>query len=248
MTLDPTTVAFLIIGASAACFVAGLAGFGTALVASGLFFHALPEEMVPPLIVLSAVTGHITALTLSRRTLAFRPTVPFLIAGAAGVPIGVACLSILSPNALKGVVGAILIAYCLASLMGAIKPVGAALRTRSRDAAVGGLGGVFGGIAGLSGVPPLVWLQISATEPVEMRNILQCFNLIILSLSAIVMGIGGHIDGPVLEALVVVVPAAAIGAVAGSWAFTRVSPRTFQRIVLAILLISGITLVWKVIF
>ena len=45
---DPASLAFVLIGALLAGFTTGFAGFGTGLVAAGLWFHALPAEMVPP--------------------------------------------------------------------------------------------------------------------------------------------------------------------------------------------------------
>ena len=47
---DPASLAFVLIGALLAGFTTGFAGFGTGLVAAGLWFHALPTEMVPPLV------------------------------------------------------------------------------------------------------------------------------------------------------------------------------------------------------
>jgi uncharacterized membrane protein YfcA len=53
----------VLLGALAARFTTGFAGFGTGLVASGLWFHPLPASMVPPLVALASVAAQsITSL------------------------------------------------------------------------------------------------------------------------------------------------------------------------------------------
>lgn len=246
MSFDLVTVAFLLAGAGLASFVAGFAGFGTALMASGLYFHALPAAMVPPLIVLGSVIAHLTTLTASRAWVEFRPALPFLVTGALGVPLGVAALSFMTPDTLRGLVGVVLIAYGIASLTGILRPLGAGLRSAARDGAVGGIGGVLGGIAGLSGVLPMVWLQLADAPPREARTILQAFNLAILALSGAVMAVGGLVDRDVLMALALILPASIAGALLGNWAFGKASVATFKRVVLVLLLGSGLSLVARV--
>jgi uncharacterized membrane protein YfcA len=65
---DPASLAFVLIGALLAGFTTGFAGFGTGLVAAGLWFHALPTEMVPPLVALTAVAAQLVGLATMRRS------------------------------------------------------------------------------------------------------------------------------------------------------------------------------------
>lgn len=246
MILDATTIAFLFAGGWLAAFVAGFAGFGTALMASGLYFHVLPPIMVPPLIVTGSVVAHLVTIAVSGSWGAWRPAMPFLITGALGVPLGVALLAILPPDMLRIVVGVVLVAYGVASFSGIVKPLGIKLRTRWRDAGIGGVGGVLGGLAGLSGVLPMVWLQLAAASPQESRATLQTFNLLMLGFAGIVMWIGGLMTVEVLMALAVVVPASIIGAILGNKAFGMANPATFRKVVTGLLLASGAGLVWRV--
>jgi hypothetical protein len=48
ISFDTATLAVVLLGALVAGFTTGLAGFGTALVASGFWLHALPAAVVPP--------------------------------------------------------------------------------------------------------------------------------------------------------------------------------------------------------
>ncbi|MEL6479560.1 MAG: sulfite exporter TauE/SafE family protein [Pseudomonadota bacterium] len=247
MTLDLVTVVFLVTGAGLAAFVAGFAGFGTALMASGLYFHVLPAEAVPPLIVTGSVIAHLTTMAVARQLTEIRPAMPFLLSGAVGVPIGVALLAVISPNALRLVVGAVLIAYGAAVLSGVLRPLGRQLRSRLRDAGVGGIGGVLGGLAGLSGVLPMVWLQLADASPGESRGILQAYNLVLLSLASVTMALSGLITADVLLAIAVVAPASVLGAVIGNRAFGLANPATFRRVVTGLLLASGVVLLWRVV-
>lgn len=246
MTFDVVTVLFLLAGAGSAAFVAGFAGFGTALMASGLYFHVLPAGMVPPLVVLGSVIAHVVVQIINKAQVDLRPSIKFLVPGVVGVPIGVAMLGFLTPDALRGIVGTVLVAYCVATLTGILKPIGTHLRTTLRDGTIGGIGGVLGGIAGLSGVLPMVWLQLAMATPGESRAILQGYNMALLTLASAVMWLNGLIAGDVWTALLITVPASVAGAVAGNWAFGKASPATFRRVVLALLLISGVTLLGRV--
>jgi uncharacterized membrane protein YfcA len=69
-SLDLSTLAIVIVGALVAGFTTGFAGFWTGLVASGLWFHALPAAMVPPLIALASVTAQIVGLITVRKAFA----------------------------------------------------------------------------------------------------------------------------------------------------------------------------------
>ena len=67
-TLDLSALIIVMFGAVVAGFITGLAGFGTALVASGLWFHALPATTVPPLVALSSVVAQIVGLSTVRKS------------------------------------------------------------------------------------------------------------------------------------------------------------------------------------
>ncbi|MEM8699587.1 MAG: sulfite exporter TauE/SafE family protein [Pseudomonadota bacterium] len=246
MTLDLVTVLFLLAGAGLAAFIAGFAGFGTALMASGLYFHALPAASVPPLIVTGSVIAHLTTMIASRQLTEIRPALPFLASGVIGVPIGVALLAVISADALRLVVGAVLISYGVAVLSGVLRPLGRHLRSRVRDAGIGGVGGILGGLAGLSGVLPMVWLQLTDASPGESRGILQAYNLVLLGLASATMALSGLMTADVLMAIAVITPASILGALIGNRAFGLANPALFRRVVTGLLLASGLVLMLRV--
>src|ERR1700742_2645303 len=121
-SLDLTSLAIVYIGALIAGFTTGFAGFGTGLVASGLWFHALPAPMVPPLVALASVAGQLVGAVTVRKSFDWPRMVPFLIGGAIGIPLGVGALAVVSPFLLKPSVGVFLIVYPLSQLIGRRPP------------------------------------------------------------------------------------------------------------------------------
>src|ERR1700685_2709468 len=108
---DVATLSIVFVGALVAGFTSGFAGFGTALVASGLWFQALPAAMVPPLVVLASVAAQITGLVRIPQAFDCSHMMPYLIGAAIGVPVGVAALAAASPFLLRSSIGAFLVAY-----------------------------------------------------------------------------------------------------------------------------------------
>ncbi len=240
---DFSTLAFLLLGALTAGFVTGFAGFGTGLVASGFWFHVLPPAFVPPMVVLASVTGQLVGLAGLRPKFDWPRATPYLIGGALGVPIGVAALTLSSPELLRLCVGGFLVCYAVSQLTGLTRLSIGRWGGRSSDAAVGVGGGILGGFAGLSGPLPLIWLQLRGGPSVEQRAVYQPFNLIVLAMAGVAMAVAGRIDGAVLQSLLLAVPATALGAWLGARLYRRASEATFRKVVLTLLLFSGTMLV-----
>src|SRR5882757_5814407 len=86
--LTAATYAILLFGALAGGFVSGLAGFGTALMALGIWLYVLPPPLAVPLVLICSVVSQISTLPSIWKTIDFRLVWPFLIGGLAGVPLG----------------------------------------------------------------------------------------------------------------------------------------------------------------
>ena len=229
------------LGALLAGFTTGLTGFGTGLVASGVWFHVLPPETVPPLVALSSVAAQVVGLIAVRKAFDWRRAWPFLAGGAAGVPVGVATLSVASALLLRTAIGVFLLAYAGIELFGRFRLGVHSLRSRPADGCVGFGGGFLGGFAGLSGPLPLIWLQLTdrhATADAH-RAIYQPFNLVILTLAGIGMAIAGQVTADVLLIAALCLPATLVGSWIGARVYKRVSAERFRRLVLGLLLLSG---------
>ena len=241
----PHTLDLIIVlaGALAAGFVSGFAGFGTGLVSAGLWFHALPAMFVPPLVALASVAGQLVGFVSVRKSFDWPQALPYLIGGVIGVPFGVWALSQASPDFLRLVVGVFLVAYAVFQLTFAGRMTIGDAGGKAADGCVGVSGGFLGGFAGLSGVPPLVWLQLRNTgTSAQQRAIYQPFNLIVLTLASLGMAIGGQITLTVVKIAALCLPVTLIGAWLGTRAYKRISEQGFRLVVLMLLLASGLIL------
>jgi len=242
-SLDLATLAIVFAGALIAGFTTGFAGFGTGLVASGLWFLALPAAMVPPLVALASVAGQLVGFARVRKSFDWSRTLPYLVGGAIGIPLGVAALAAVSPFWLKTSAGAFLVVYSLYQLMVRRRREIGAWGGKVADGIVGIGGGFLGGFAGLSGPLPLIWLQLRGGASEAQRATYQPFNLIVLALACVGMAIGGQLTVPVLWIALICLPATLAGAWLGARLYGGVSAQTFQRLVLCLLLGSGCILI-----
>lgn len=243
MPADAVSLALVLAGALIAGFTSGFAGFGTGLVASGLWFHALPAGMVPPLVVLTSVAAQFVGVVMVRKSFDWWRVRPYLVGGVIGVPLGVAALEAASPAVLKASVGVFLVAYVLFQFARSPKTHRLARGGVLADGVIGAGGGFLGGFAGLSGPLPLIRLQLKGDRPDAQRAVYQPFNLCVLSLAAVVMAAGGRIDSAVALVAAACLPLTLGGAWLGMRCYRRVPEQTFRRVVLLLLLASGLILV-----
>lgn len=242
-SIDFPTLAMVLAGALIAGFTTGFAGFGTALVASGLWFHALPAAMVPPLVVMASVAAQLVGLVAVRKAFDWQAAFPYIVGGVVGVPFGIAALAAASPLFLRTSIGLFLIAYAARQLMRRRQHTIGVWGGRVADGAIGFGGGFLGGFAGLSGPLPLIWLQLRGGETERQRAIYQPFNLVVLGLAGIGMSMSGQMTADVVRIALLCMPVTLVGAWIGARLYSGVSAKTFHRVVLCLLLVSGCILI-----
>jgi uncharacterized membrane protein YfcA len=81
------TLAFvlLLVGALAGGFVSGLAGFGTALMALGIWLYVLPPSIAVSLVLICSIVAQTSTLPSFWRSIDFKLVWPFVIGGLAGL-------------------------------------------------------------------------------------------------------------------------------------------------------------------
>ena len=60
---DLLSLFFVVLGAFVSGLVTGFTGFGTGLVASGFWLHALPAPMAPPIVAITSVVAQLVSFT-----------------------------------------------------------------------------------------------------------------------------------------------------------------------------------------
>ena len=238
----PGDIAIVVAGALAAGFVNGLSGTGYSLVALGFWLQAMSPLTAAPLTALCGVSGHVQSLPLIWKGIRWPRLWPMLTAGLVGVPIGTLLLEHVRPNPLKVGVGVLLIFY--SSWMAFVRrPPVVTGGGRIADAFVGLTGGVMGGMASLSGPAPAIWAQLRGFGKDEQRGVNQPYNMSILLLALVSAGIAGFLDRTFFIWAAITVPTTLIGARIGLALYRKVDDAQFRRIVLALLTVSGMTLI-----
>src|SRR4051794_30926975 len=142
------TPLYVVLGAAAAGFVQGLSGFAFGLVASAVWAWVVAPQLAGPMVVFGSLLGQLLSIGAFRRSFELKRVLPFVVAGLAGIPIGVVVLKNIDQTIFRLVDGIILLVYSGATLLlrnvGPVKAGGA-----FADAGVGFIGGVMGGVAGL---------------------------------------------------------------------------------------------------
>jgi uncharacterized membrane protein YfcA len=235
------TAVFIALGAAFGGFINGLAGFGVSLFALGWWLQVLdPVEAVAVSLTISVLTG-LQGVWIVRHAIQIRDLIHYLIPALYGIPIGIALLAHLSPEPLKLLIAFFLLAY------GAYFTFQRNLPSLTRptaiiDALIGFAGGVLGALAGLSGALPTVWLSLRPWPKTRTRGILQPYNTVVLSIAALLLALKGAFDATVLLALALAIPMALASAQIGIAIFRRITDATFRRLLILLMLASGIIL------
>jgi len=240
--VDTLTYALLFLGALAGGFVSGLAGFGTALMALGIWLYVLPPSLAVPLVLISSVVAQTATLPSMWRSFDFTLIWPFIIGGLVGVPIGTLLVAHADPQSFKLTFGVLLLVFP-AVLYFQRAPMAFSFGGKPADTAIGFAGGILGGFAGLSGPIPILWASVRGWNKDERRGIFQVFNWTIL-LAALCLQIGtGLIKQDVIGLALVTFPGTLLGTWLGTRVYHALNDRNFRDVVLALLVLSGVTLI-----
>jgi len=231
-------------GALAGGFVSGLAGFGTALMALGIWLYVLPPPVAVSLVLICSIVAQTSTMPSIWRSIDFALVWPFLVGGVAGVPLGSMLVDHAEPRLFKLAVGVVLLVFPTA-LYFQRKPMALSFGGRAADAMIGFAGGVLGGLAGLSGPIPILWASVRGWGKDERRGIFQVFNWTILTAALCIQAGTGFITKEVMWLTLLVLPATIGGAWLGARAYHVLSDGNFRDVVLGLLFLSGVALIWS---
>jgi uncharacterized membrane protein YfcA len=238
-------LAVLAAGSGLGSVVFGISGFAFALTASVIWLQWLPPAEVVPLAVICPIVLNVVTLPRVWRNVSWRALTPLALGATVGVPLGVYAVARLEPQHLRLAIGVVLIGYSAFALVRTRLPV---LRLPGRvaplaDGSAGLVGGVLGGIAGLSAVLPSLWIGMRGYGRDTQRALLQSYGFYSQGLTLVVFGGIVGLAPHTGRALLVCLPIAIAGSLVGLRLFNRLSHDGFRRAVLAIVLSGGIGLV-----
>jgi uncharacterized protein len=219
----------------------GVAGFAMGLVVSGVCLHLFTPLQTAALI---AGYGFVTqgyALWKFRESVSWKSAAPFIVGGAIGVPIGTMLLAYTDPDVLRVAIGAFLVLY---TIYGLARPALKASReTASIDVGVGVLNGLLGGLTGLSGIVIVIWCQMRNWPKDVQRGIFQPVLMATIVMATASLTVAGAMTVETVKIFLLGLPCMIAGTWVGLKLYGRLDDEAFRKVVLALLLVSGISLV-----
>jgi uncharacterized membrane protein YfcA len=239
---DAAQLALFLAATFAASFVAGVSGFAFALIAAAVWLHIMtPLETATLTIGYGMLVQGFGAWKL-RHALSWSRLWPFLVGGAPGVAIGVFVLRWANPAHMRAGIGAFLVLYALFNLIRPpLKPVRS---SRLADMAVGLASGVLGGMTGFAGILIVIWCQMRGWPKDVQRGVFQPASVALLAMCALALGVTGPVTPNTAYLFVIGLPVLAAGTWAGFQLYGRMDEEGFRRIVLILLLASGVPLIF----
>jgi uncharacterized membrane protein YfcA len=240
-TVVPIELAIFLIGAFAAAFVTGIAGFAFGLIAAAIWLYALTPVQTTSLLVAYGLLVQGYAVWKLRHTLNAQRLIPLILGSAMGVPFGIVLLRWVSPAYLRMAIGVLLMLFSLYNLarpkLPEVKGGG-----QAADAGVGFLNGLVGGSTGLAGILIVIWSNMRGWGRDEQRAAFQPTGVATFLITLVALGGAGIITVDTLELFALGLPALAIGTWVGWKLYGRLDEASFRGGVLVLLLISGVAL------
>jgi uncharacterized membrane protein YfcA len=240
--MDSASLIVFFIGTFAAAFVTGLAGFAFGIVAAAIWTHALPPVETATLIVAYALLVQSYATWKLRYAIRVARLWPLILGSAIGIPAGGALLRIASAYQLRIGVGGLLILFSVYNLWRPRLPE-AKRAGRVADGAVGVLNGAMGAATGLGGIVPTIWCGMRGWPRDEQRAVFQPTAVATFVIVILWLGSTGAIGSQSITLFVIGLPILVMGAATGWALYGRLDEVAFRRVVLILLLISGLLLV-----
>jgi uncharacterized protein len=236
--ITPDVLIFLF-ATFAAALVAGLAGFAFGLVAAAVWLHILTPLQTASLIIAFGLIVQGVSVWKLRHALQWHRLWPFLVGATLGVPAGVAILGWASPAYIRA--GVLLILY---SAYGLVRPAMQPILAGGApaDAGIGLLNGILGGATGLAGIIVTVWCGLRGWPKDVQRAVFQPIGVAIFAMSAVWLGVEGAVNAETMRLFAIGLPVLLAGTWLGLKLYGRIDEADFRKLVLALLLASGIAL------
>ena len=114
---------------------------------------------------------------------------------------------------------------------------------RLADGGVGVMSGVLGGLTGFGGILPTIWSGLRGWPKDEQRAVFQPTGVAIFLGTALCLGGTGTVTPDTVRLFLIGLPALLIGSWLGLKLYGRFDEAGFRRLVLVLLLASGVALV-----
>jgi len=237
------TLVFLT-GTFLAALVTGVGGFAFGIVAAAVWLYILSPLQTAILITGLGLVVQGYSVWKLRHALQWTKIAPLALGAAFGVPIGVFALAHTNPQYLRIGVGVVLVLFSLYGLLRpAFKPL--ALGGAIADAGAGFLNGALGGATGFAGIVATIWCQLRGWPKDEQRAVFQPVGVATFAMTAAWLGGQGSIPREVWWLFAFALPVLLAGTWLGLKLYGRLNEAQFRKVVLVLLLASGVVLLFR---
>jgi uncharacterized membrane protein YfcA len=235
----------VIIGAFLGGLVSGTIGFAFSAVAGAVILHFYPNIVAVPLMMMCGAINQGYCVLRLREVLHWRASMPLIVGGLIGVPMGLFLLHVGNPSVIRALFGAMLSAYAAFMLL---RPATLSLGRKQgagTDTALGFASGVLGGLTAMPGALPTVWCDLRGLPKLQKRAFTQPFIMVMQVFAIALLICAGRLNNQALELLAISTPSLLLGTTLGLAIFDKVNELAFRRAVLSLLFISGVGLLWR---
>lgn len=227
-----------------AFFVRGISGFGSATIAIPLLVHFIALKLAVPLLLIHDLISTLATVSVDRRAVDRSEVIALLPPSLAGVVIGVTLLVTLPAEPLLAILGALVIVFGIRTLL---NPRGGKPVARWWAIPAGLAGGALGGAFGSGAATPyMIYFTHRLADKSRVRGTFSAFAIIDYSFRVVIFAVTGLLlSSDLLVLLAITLPAMGLGLYLGNKLHGRVSDAQARMAVGALLVVSGLSLLWK---
>jgi len=220
----------------AAGFVQSLTGFGFAIVSVPFLVILLDPKVAVQVSLILGFVLSAALLPMSFRRGGASLQYPLMLGGLVGISLGSLLLGSVDSLTLRMLMG------LAGVVLGILILRGLALRVRRKSLAsalVGVISGALNSTTSYGGIPVALYLTTQGSDKTNLRTNMLTYLLLANLVTLLVMVTSGLLSSSTIVLSLKLVPALLAGIGLGAWAFPRVNPGKFSRIVLFVVLVAS---------
>ncbi len=227
-----------------AFFVRGISGFGSATIAVPLLAHFVTLKVAVPLLLIHDLLATAATISVDRQAVDKREVIALLPPAIVGAIVGVTLLVSLPAQPLLAALGVLVIVFGARTL---VNPQSGGRVSRLWAVPAGLTGGALGGAFGSgAATPPMIYLTHRLTDKSRVRGTFSAFAVFDYLFRAVIFAATGLFASAELRtAIMITLPAMMLGLYAGNKLHGRISTEQSYKAIGALLIVSGISLIWK---
>ncbi len=227
---------------TASALLQGLSGFGFSILSLPLLVMYISPKTAVPMLLIFSIVINISVIASCWRSFSFKNIWLVLLGGIAGLPLGTYLLLILDDVWLRKGIGIFIVIFALLLLSGRRWKL---KREKTTQLVIGFFSGIFSGSVSMSGPPVILFLSNKGVQKDEFRASLSGYFLLLNLFTIPVFYFNGLFTGEVMRYCFNWSLALIAGVSAGTLIARKIRSEKFNRLVLVLLLLTGILVLVK---